>query len=327
VSEAFSKLFEPVNIGQVTLKNRIAMAAMETIGMINLDGNLTQRAIDYYVERAKGGVGLVIGGLFKVENDIDPLTYGQPLISSAVLPSFTELSEAVHSFGAKVFVQLTAGYSRTASPSELRGQPVSASATPNYWNPALTCKELSAEEVEGLAKAFGVAAMIVKLAGIDGIELHGHEGYLFDQFTTAIWNRRVDKFDGDLKGRLTFPIEALNIIKKTAGKDFPVKYRFGLKHYIKGINAKGILPGEEYKEAGRDIDEGLEMAGLLQKAGFDALHVDAGCYESWYWAHPPMYQEHGCMVDMAEKVKEVVKVPVLAVGRLGSPELAEGIKE
>lgn len=324
---AFLKLFEPVSIGKVTIKNRVAMAPMEIIGMINPDGSLTQRAIDYYVERAKGGVGLIISGLFKVENDIDSLVYGQPLVSSAVLPSFAELSEAVHSFGAKIFIQLTAGYGRTASLSELRSQPVSASAVPNYWDPALICKELSTEEVERLVKAFGEAAMIVKMAGIDGIELHGHEGYLFDQFTTAVWNRRADKFGGDLKGRLTLPIETLNIIKQAVGEDFPVQYRFGLKHYMKGTNAKGILPCEEYKEAGRDIDEGLEMAELLEKAGFDSLHVDAGCYESWYWAHPPMYQEHGCMVDMAEKVKKVVKIPVLAVGRLGLPELAERIIE
>lgn len=93
MSEAFSKLFEPVGIGQVTLKNRVAMAPMETIGMINPDGSLTKRAIDYYVERAKGGVGLIISGLFKVENDIDPLTYGQPLVSSAVLPSVPDFKE------------------------------------------------------------------------------------------------------------------------------------------------------------------------------------------------------------------------------------------
>ncbi len=327
MNEAFLKLFEPVNVGKLTIKNRIAMAPMEIIGMINSDGSLTQRAIDYYVERAKGGVGLIISGLFKVENDIDPLVYGQPLVSSAALSSFAELSEAVHSFGAKIFIQLTAGYGRTASLSELRSQPVSASAVPNYWDPALTCKELTLEEVERLVEAFGEAAVILKLAGIDGIELHGHEGYLFDQFTTAVWNRRADKFGGDLKDRLTLPIETLNIIKKTVGKDFPVQYRFGLKHYMKGTNAKGILPGEKYKEAGRDIDEGLEMAELLEKAGFDSLHVDAGCYESWYWAHPPMYQEHGCMVDMAEKVKKVVKIPVLTVGRLGIPELAERIIE
>ncbi len=327
MGKVFLKLFEPVNIGKVTIKNRIAMAPMAITGLVNPDGSLERRGIDYYIERAKGGVGLIISGVFKVENDIEPLMYlDSPLFSQVAIPSFAELSEAVHSFGTKIFVQLTAGNGRVAVPAVVRGRPVSASATPNYWDPTLTCKELTTEEVEKLIKAFGEAAMLLKMAGIDGIELHGHEGYLFDQFTTAIWNRRTDKFGGDLKGRLTFPVEILNIIKKMVGGDFPVQYRFGLKHYIKGLNT-GILPGEEYKEGGRDIDEGLEMAELLEKAGFDALHVDAGCYESWYWAHPPMYQEHGCMVDMAEKVKKVVQIPVLTVGRLGIPELAEKIIE
>ncbi len=164
----------------------------------------------------------------------------------------------------------------------------------------------------------------MKAAGIDGVELHGHEGYLFDQFTTAIWNRRKDKYGGDLQGRLTFPIDILNVIKKHAGKDFAVQYRFGIKHYMKALNS-GALPGEKFKEAGRDIEEGLEMARLLEQAGFDSLHVDAGCYDSWYWAHPPTYQEHGCMVDMAALTKKVVKIPVIAVGRLDVPELAEKV--
>ena len=157
--------------------------------------------------------------------------------------------------------------------------------------------------------------------GIDGIELHGHEGYLFDQFTTALWNHRTDKYGGDLTGRLTFPIEVLREIKRQVGQDFPVQYRFGLKHYIKGFHA-GAVPGEEYVEAGRDVQEGLQIAKMLEEAGFDALHVDAGCYDSWYWAHPPGYQKHGCMIDMAAEVKKVVKVPVIAVGKLDVPELA-----
>ena len=103
-------------------------------------------------------------------------------------------------------------------------------------------------------------------------------------------------------------------------------YRFGLKHYIKGLQS-GALKGEHFIEAGRDIEEGLEMAKLLEEAGFDALHVDAGCYDSWYWAHPPVYQEHGCMVDMAARVKNVVKIPVVAVGRLEVPEIAEKVVE
>jgi 2-enoate reductase len=108
------------------------------------------------------------------------------------------------------------------------------------------------------------------------------------------------------------------------GDDFPVQYRFALKHYIKGYNS-GALPGEEYVEAGQNIEEGLRMAKILEEVGFDALHVDAGCYDSWYWAHPPGYQKHGCMVDMAEEVKKLVKIPVIAVGRLDVPELAEQV--
>ena len=116
----------------------------------------------------------------------------------------------------------------------------------------------------------------------------------------------------------------LDEIKETAGQDFPVQYRFGLKHYIKG-STPGALPGEKFKEAGRDMEEGLQMARMLEKAGFDALHVDAGCYDSWYWAHPPGISEHGCMVDMAAAAKKVVGIPVIAVGRLEIPELAERV--
>jgi len=319
----FSKLFEPIQIGKVEIKNRVAMAPMGISGLLNPDGSPGPRAIDYYLERARGGVGLIISSVFKVENDIDSF-HGLPFVSPAAISPFAELSESIHAFGARLFVQLTAGWGRVAHPFRLRGQPVSASAIPNYWQPSLICRELKTEEVEKLVKCFGIAAQMLALAGIDGIELHGHEGYLFDQFTTGIWNKRNDQYGGDLSGRLRFPIEVLDEIKQRVGRDFPVQYRFGLKHYIKGQNA-GALPEEPFMEAGRDVEEGLKMAKMLEDAGFDALHVDAGCYDSWYWPHPPNYQEHGCMVDMAAETKKVVKIPVIAVGRLEIPELAEEI--
>jgi 2-enoate reductase len=327
MSKIHSKLFEPVSIGRVMLKNRIAMAPMGLIGLTDREGNPTQRAIDYYIERARGGVGLIITGLFKVENKIDSTRPFMNLLSHSSLGPFGELSEAVHSLGTKIFIQLTAGFGRVSRSYKLLGQsPVSASALPHYWDPTVTCRPLTTEEVETMVQAFGKAAEIVAIAGLDGIELHGHEGYLFDQFTTALWNKRKDKYGGELRDRLTFPIEVLREIKKRAGTGFPVMYRFGLKHYIKGLQS-GALKGEHFIEAGRDIEEGLEMAKLLEEAGFDALHVDAGCYDSWYWAHPPVYQEHGCMVDMAARVKNVVKIPVVAVGRLEVPEIAEKVVE
>ena len=286
------KLFEPIKIGPVEIKNRIAMAPMGIVGLTNPDGSLTQRAVDYYVERARGGVGLIITSLFKVEDEIDTMAGRSQTISRASSMPFRELCEEVHALGTKIFVQLTAGWGRVSRPLGLHNKPVSASITPNYWDPNIICRALDTGEVEQIVKAFGTAAEIVAAAGADGIELHGHEGYLFDQFTTAIWNKRIDRYGGNLKDRLTFPIEVLDEVKKRLGANFPLQYRFGLKHYIKGLNA-GAVKGEDYVEAGRDIEEGLEMARLLEEAGFDSLHVDAGCYDSWYWAHPPVYQEHG----------------------------------
>jgi 2-enoate reductase len=322
----FRHLFKSVKIGGVEIKNRIAMAPMGLAGLVNSDGSLGSRAIDYYMERVRGGVGLIITHACKVENEIDPVLKGLgfPIVTYTGSGPFAELAEAAHAFGAKIFVQLSAGWGRTAPPKILHKKPVSASAISNYWDPTITCREVTTEEVESLVKAFGPAAEILAEAGVDGIELHGHEGYLFDQFTTALWNRRTDKYGGDLSSRLRFSIEVLREIKRQVGKNFPVQYRFGLKHYMKSSHT-GALPEEEYVEAGRDVQEGLKMAKMLEEAGFDALHVDAGCYESWYWAHPPGYQKHGCMIDMAEKVKKIVKIPVITVGRLDVPELAENV--
>ena len=323
----FKHLFEPVRIGKVEIKNRIALAPMGTGSiLVDSEGKLGPRGVEYYLERCRGGVGLIISHASKVENEIDPLKRGTgfPLVTHGVEGPFAELADAAHAFGTKIFVQLSAGFGRTAHPRILREKPVSASVNPNYWDPTIICREVTTEEVERLVKAFGPAAELLAECGIDGIELHGHEGYLFDQFTTAVWNRRTDKYGGELADRLNFPVEVLQEIKRRVGKNFPVQYRFGLKHYMKGLRS-GALPGEKYVEAGRDVEEGLKMARMLEEAGFDALHVDAGCYDSWYWAHPPGYQKYGCMVDMAAEVRKVVKIPVIAVGRLDVPELAEKV--
>jgi len=320
----FQKLFEPIRIGWVLSKNRIAMAPMGTFGLVDHEGGLTQRAIDYYTERAFGGVGLIITGVARA-TDMEP-RFGRFFLSPRTLPSLGELAESVHYYGARIFVQLTAGQGRALAGTLIdKGtEPVSASAVPSYWRPDVTTRALTTREVEGLVTVLGNAAELLKAAGIDGIELHGHQGYLFDQFTTAIWNKRDDKYGGGLEARLRFPIEVLNAIRNKVGKDFPVIYRYGLKHFMKGPWT-GALNHENYVEAGRDIKEGLEMAKLLEKVGFDALHVDAGCYDSLYWSFPPLYQSHGCLVDLAAKVKKAVSIPVITVGKLDIPELAEKV--
>jgi 2-enoate reductase len=321
----FAKLLEPIKIGKMEMKNRIAMAPMGIGGLLNPDGSPGLRALDYYLERARGGVGLIITGVFRVENEVENFPGLSARVTPQALCAFTELAEAVHALGTKIFVQLTAGFGRVAIPMRLQGnQPVSASAIPYYWNPRQTCRELKIEEIAKIVKAFGYAAEVLAASGIDGIELHGHEGYLLDQFMTPFWNRRTDLYGGSLDGRLRLPVEVLQEIKKKAGPDFLIQYRFGLKHYMKALNS-GALPGENFIEAGRDVEEGLLIARRLEAVGFDSLHVDAGCYDSWYWTHPPVYQKTGYMADMAAAVKKVVNIPVIAVGKLSMPEFAESI--
>jgi 2-enoate reductase len=324
MSHRFHKLLEPISIGGVEIRNRVAMAPMGNDYLINPDGGLNQRGIDYFIERARGGVGLIVTGFFKVESEIEPLPpESAPFVSREAFPSFVELTEAVHSLGSKIFIQLTAGFGRIGPPSLLLKPPRAPSPVPSYWNPATLCKELTIQEIEHYVRSFGVAAEIVAKAGVDGVEIHAvHEGYLLDQFAIAMFNRRTDKYGGDLRGRLTFPIEIVQEIKKRVGKEFPVSLRFSIKSFIKGWG-QGGLPEETFEEKGRDLEEGLQAARLLEEAGYDAFNADCGSHEGFYWVHPPVYQKHGFLLPYIEQLKKAVKVPVLGAGRLEIPELAE----
>jgi len=291
------------------------MAPMLFDALAEPDGRLSQQAIDYYIARAKGGTGLIITSVTFVSRKIEqpPITLLPCRLmadSKMYIARFNQLAETAHDYGTKVAVQLTAGFGRVARTNVFRSRLVAPSALPCFWDPSITARELTTEEVERLVQAFGFAAEMLVTAGIDAIELHGHEGYLFDQFQTALWNKRTDKYGGNLESRLRFPLEAIEAVKKGAGADFPIIYRFGLTHYLDG---------------GREIEEGLEIARRLEAAGVAALDIDAGCYETTYWPHPPTSQPPGCMVDLAEMAKKVVNIPVMAVGKLGYPELAERV--
>ena len=321
--DEFKELFEEIKIGRIIIKNRIAMAPMGMVGLINNDGTLSSRTVNYFRERAKGGVGLIITGMVKVENELDKL-YSDAVLGPSGWTMFSELAETIHFFDSKIFVQLSAGYGNVNA--EILDYsnivPVSASSIPSYWDPSVYTRSLTVKEIKRLIKEFGFSAKMLKNVGIDGIELHAHEGYLFDQFATKLWNKRVDKYGGNLENRLLFVKEVLEAIKENTCDDFPVIYRYGLKHYINKLG-NGALKDEKYIEIGRDIREGMRIATILEKAGIDGLHVDAGAHESLYWPHPPAYLPYGCMVDMAEKVKKTVKnIPVIAVGKLGLPDIA-----
>jgi len=327
VISTFRKLFEPIKIGKVEIKNRIAMAPMGLAGVFKENGSPGRRVIDYLLERARGGIGLIITGNFKVENKINAMIPGHSFISHAVLAPFSELAEAVHAFGSKIFIQLSGGMGRVGNPmgSQISycERPPAPSPVPSYWNPKVICRELKTEEVEYIVESFGKAAEICAAAGMDGVEIHGvHEGMLIDQFAIALFNKRTDKYGGDLRGRLRFATEIVKEIKKKVGKDFPVGLRFSIKSYIKDWN-QGGLPDEEFEEKGRDTEEGLEAAKILEEAGYDALDADAGSFEAWYWAQPPLYQKHGLYLPLTGKLRKVVKIPVIVSGRMEIPELAE----
>lgn len=310
------RLFEPGRIGKLLIKNRIVMTAMGN-RLQDLDGKVSQRGIDYYVARAKGGAGLITTCSARVSRDLEkylltPLTVELMLDHKAYTGPLSDLAEAIHDYGARVSIQIMAGQGRSIRNAEVlrRGEAVAPSPLPCTRDPNVITRELTVEEIERLVAGFGFAAGVVKSAGIDAIELNCHAGYLFDEFMTSLWNKRTDRYGGNLDGRLRFLLEVIGAIKKAAGADFPIIIKYGLTHYLEG---------------GREIGEGLEIARRLEAAGVSALTVDAGCHESEHWFKPTTYSPPGVTVHLAEMVKKVVNIPVITVGKLGYPELAERV--
>ncbi len=310
------KLVEPGRIGSLEVKNRIVMAAMGAHGLHEPDGSFSDRYIAYYEARAAGGVGLITTEATFVTQALEPFSKDLfNVASDKHLASMSRLAERLHSHGCKLSIQLTAGFGRVVPPPTVPEgvMPVSASETLHYspvWpeDPDFICREITTEEAAALAQSFGYAAMRCREAGADCVELHGHEGYLLDQFMTGLWNRRTDRYGGSREKRLTLAREAIAAIQRDSGPDFPIIYRYGITHYLEG---------------GREEEEGLWIAEELEKMGVSALHVDAGCYETHWWPHPPQYFSPGCMVHLSEKVKQVSSLPIIAVGHLQYPDVAE----
>lgn len=321
----YKKLFEPVMIGNVEIPNRYSMAPMGPVGFSDDNGAFNQKGIDYYVERAKGGTGLIMTGVCNVDHVIEELIRPSLPCPTINAPAFVQsasiMTERIHAYNSKAFIQLTAGLGRSGIPTLIRTN-VAPSPIDNRWDPSMKHRALTTEEVEIYVKKFAMAAAVAKKSGFDGVEIHAvHEGYLLDQFAIALFNKRDDKYGGDLKNRLRFATEIVRAIKATCGKDYPVSLRYSLKSFIKGIR-QGALPGEDFEELGRDYDEGIEAAKILVEAGYDALNVDVGTYDSWYWNHPPMYFNEGMYMPFGEIVKRAVDVPVILAGRMDNPDTA-----
>lgn len=326
MAQKYKKMFEPMKIGSLEIKNRFAMAPMGPLGLGDAEGGFNQRGIEYYTARARGGTGLIITGVTFVDNEIEghamPSCPCSTHNSVHFIRTSREMTERIHAYDSKIFLQLSGGFGRVTIPTNLgEFPPVAPSPIQHRWLDK-TCRELRKEEIRTIVEKFGDGAFNAKRAGFDGVQIHAvHEGYLIDQFAIELFNQRTDEYGGCLENRLRFAREIVEEIKRRCGEDFPVTVRYSPKSFIKELR-DGALPGEVFQEKGRDIPEGIEVAKLLVAYGYDALDVDVGSYDAWWWSHPPMYQEKGLYIPYAKIVKDAVDVPVICAGRMDNPDLA-----
>ena len=339
-------LCAPWTIGKLTIKNRVVLTSM---GGTNLFGWMEKHHFDeigarFLMEVAENGAGLLLPGCQPVYNPM----FGAWLHKNkkmyrdlaAWMPEF-------HKTGAKLFIQLTAGFGRSFTITEtmeklytnrvLRflSKPVmnldritaAASPTPNRWSDKVPSRAMTREEIQEVIRSFALSAKLCQDAGVDGIEVHAvHEGYLLDQFALKYCNSRTDEYGGSLENRYRFAAEIVRAIKDLCGADFPVSLRYSVVSKTKGFRS-GALPGEKYEEAGRDMEESERAARYLQEAGYDMLNCDNGTYDAWYWAHPPIYMPENCNLAYVEHIKKCVDIPVVAAGRMDPYVASSAIQE
>lgn len=350
MNQKYEALFTPWKIGNVEIKNRIVLCPMggtSLFGWMEHTGNhFDKEAAKFFIEKANNNVGLIIPGIAPIRSTF----MGQWLYQNKKM--FVELKDfmnEIHKTGAKLFIQITAGMGRSwAVPTPLvmlHNMPVvrdiikpiinipyqsaSPSELPSRWSDKMTCREITVKEIEEIVDAFAKTAKLCQDAGVDGIEVHAvHEGYLLDQFTLKYTNRRTDKYGGSFENRYRFATDIVKAIKATCGNDFPVSLRYSVESKVKDF-CVGAVPGEEYTEIGRDMQESEKAAKYLQDAGYDMLNCDNGTYDSWYWAHPPMYMPQNCNLKDVAHIKKFVDIPVVCAGRMepdvGAKAVADGL--
>jgi 2,4-dienoyl-CoA reductase-like NADH-dependent reductase (Old Yellow Enzyme family)/thioredoxin reductase len=297
------------SMGPLRVKNRLVMAPMGS-RLANEVGGVSQRQIDYYAERAKGGVGTIIVEITGVDSPVGVASPKTLTIHDDIYTGgHNELTEAVHAFGAKIISQL--GHVGRNRRAVYGAQPVAPSAIPCKFF-GVVPRELTIPEIEDIVRKFIDAARRAKTAGYDGVELHGAHGYLIAEFMSASSNHRKDRYGGDLRGRMTFPLEIIGGIRKEVGPDYPILFRFSADEFIDG---------------GMNLEESQKVGKILEKAAVDVLDVSAGTYDSMCRSIEPMSYDQGWKIYLAESIKKVVKIPVIGVGQIRAPEFAEGILE
>jgi len=340
----YTNMFSPVQINRLKLKNRLVMAPMGNIDMCEETGRPNGKMLKYFEERAAGGVGLITTGLIPISYGIDKslyelggLTYFPRIDRSrTVFSAWRDLARMCHAHDSAIFIQLTAGLGRVGNPQCLVNQhkfPCSASINPNWYMKEVPCLRLSDGKVKKIVRNIGQAAADAKSAGLDGVYLHGHEGYLMEQLTNSAFNRRKL---GRYADKEAFGIDTVNEIRKRVGANFPIMYRIDLSLCLNATYKDKMLdtkPLSKFRNE-RQVEETLVYMKHLVDAGVDLFDVDLGCYDNWWLPHPPSSMPSGCFLDIAEIAKKYFKenniksnagleVPIVAVGKLGYPDFAE----
>lgn len=307
----YKYLFQKGNIGKLELKNRIVMPAIG-VSLAKSTGEASDDLIAYYEERAKGGCGLIITEITKIDDEYGAGTANQLSVTKPIhVVQLERLAKTVHKYDSKIFVQLHHPGRQTYS-RLIGGKQVVAPS-------AIMCKRtkempraLTTEEVEGLVKKFVIGAKIAQTAGIDGVELHGAHGYLINQFLSEYTNKRTDKYGGSFVNRMRFITEIILGIKHICGHDFPISVR---------------ISGDEFVEGGYKIDEAVKIAVYLESLGVNAINVSNGTYESGITIVEPISYPQGWKKHLAKTIKSAIKIPVIAADVIRKPEFAESLLE
>lgn len=302
-------LFDKMELEHLTIKNRLVMTPMG-VSSSDADGAISDRQLDFYEARARGGFGLIYPSCNVVTTEFETAPLPNVLNSFIQGTKVGFLADRVHHYGAKLCIQLSCGIGRVSVIDPFT-PPHAPSAIPSFWFPNLTCIPFTTEEIHRLVKNFGYSAFLAKSVGADAVEIHAYGGYVIDQFMSPLWNKRTDEYGGSFENRMRIVHELRDAVRENCGPDFPVFIKITPEHGFEG---------------GRTLEEGIEIAKEIDKMGFDLIHLEKGCYEAWYYSVPTIYEEEGYQVYLAKALKDAgIKTPILAQGKLQRPAFAKQV--
>lgn len=306
------KLFSKISIGQLELKNRLIMAPMG-IHLAPITGELTEQTTAYFLERARGGVGLIMMGAtgwarIDAAHPVVPLNKIELYKDNECVNRYKLLIEVLKAEGAKIGIQLN-HRGRQATRKPFNYKPVAPSAV--SWSPKVEVPQaLSLEEISNLIERYEWAALTAKKVGFDIVEIHAAHGYLISNFLSPNSNIRDDEYGGDIEGRSRFLLQVVERVRRAVGPDFPVSVR---------------LNGADFKPGGLSIEESCVISQLLEKAGVNLLSISAGVYGSYPLTIPPFYTKIACFADLSATIRQKVNIPVAVAGRIPDAAVAEDL--